>query len=123
MKITSSLKAAPIFLLLLAGCSVTGPLHRRGYNASVVHTPKQLREDPAKEYQPDYIKIEHIDVPTEILCADHDTREWRAGNACRYRKSWSSLNPQPSRAFGQSRYIDFVVTLPKKLQEHAVALS
>ena len=68
MKITNSLKTAPIFLLLLAGCSVTGPLHRRGYNASVVHTPKQLREDPAKEYQPDYIKIEHIDGrPTEFF--------------------------------------------------------
>lgn len=117
MKITSSLKAAPIFLLLLAGCSVTGSLHRRGYNASVVHTPKQLREDPAKEYQPDYIKIEHIDGrPTEFYVP---TTTLENGEQVMCMQIQEVVVVAKSRSLPERLGkvdIDFVVTLPKKLQ-------
>ncbi len=101
---------------LLAGCSVTGSLHRRGYSARVVHTPKEQREQPKKEHVPGYIEMKYIDGrPTEYFVPT--TLENGEQVMCMQLEEVTVVAKSrtlPER-LGKVN-VDFVVTLPRQLQ-------
>lgn len=102
-------------LSLLAACSVTAPIARRGYTAKVAHTPKRMRIAAQKSSAPGYVEIKHDDRPSEFIVQskmiDGEQVMCLAIDEVTVVAKSRSL---PER-LGKVE-VDFVVTIPKQLQ-------
>ena len=114
MKSKTYLWVVPL-VSLLSACSVTAPIARRGYNAKVLHTPKQMRTEQKKNAVQGYYQHKRADgtneffVPTKTI--DGEQMMCLTLDEVMVVAKSRSLPERLGKVD-----VDFVVTLPKQLQ-------
>lgn len=104
-----------VLIGLLSACSVTAPIARRGYNASVIHTPKQMREEAKKSASPGYYRFDHKDRPTEYFVPTKVIDGERMMYLTLDEVTVVAKSRNLPERMGKVN-VDFVVTLPKQIQ-------
>lgn len=105
-----------LFLAGFAGCTVTGVLSRNDYNATVIHTPKQLTEN-TQDLRQENISPQVSDQASGSVFVPRTTFE--NGEQVMNMEIEKITIVAKSRSMPERMgkvTLDFVITLPKKLQ-------
>ena len=119
MRLLEKLKtgAAIAFVVMTAGCSVTGGLARRHSQAQLLHSTKMQRQQHMQDNHPAYVKVERPDggpagylLPTDTLENGERVMQVQLEEVVVVARS-RTLPERMGRVD-----VDFVITLPKAIQ-------